>query len=678
MFVLSNYLFGIFCIHILWLYFFITGTLIHQDNNNDRYAKIADIVITSTSGIAITGFILLLLGFLGQLNIYSFILWLIIESIILKFIKLQNPFNIYFWRSKIANFWEIFDIPATIIYLTFLIIAIPAVLPPTLWDSISYHLAYAIDWANAGRIYVDEFLRFPYYANNFVLIYSLMFILHLGQYCHFITWLSGLLSCLAIYGFISSKITKFFVSKSSLKNNRVFWKIVGLIITFSLIISPVYIRYINVGYIDIPIGLFILIPIICAYFSINKIGRNYELDTVLNSAFCVGMKIANIVYLPLFALCVRNVCLRKRRKILYIFILCLLMLAFSSPWYIRNYIETGDPITPIINLILGKEDPIFSPDDYSLLISDLKEQKDFWFWILIPFHFFINPLSKSFREYGITSLIFLIYLPIFTLVIFFISKNIRQKISNSFIFINIVLIYLLFVWLKISYLGRYFLHLFPVYATYIGLWISNIAKYFKIHIIEVDIDILRKTIKMLLIKICIIFFLLTTLIPSPSSREYYNYLINSNYVNLSNNLKNYDNFLSKNLRGYASINTIVDLVQSNDNKDFQNYRVLVIRFENLAFYFRKKGLISIGDWVGSGRFKDIVDSVKKGNLESYITNLNISYILINKKEALYSNEEALRLFDKNSYASFIEQIEQAGFIEVDSPEKQTSIYVKSI
>ena len=677
MFFLSNYLFGIFCIHIIWFYFFITGTLIHQnDDNKNQDTKIVDVAITSTSGIAITGFVLLLLGFSRQLNIYSFIFWLLIESLIFKFIKSQNPLGRYFWKSKISNFFKIFDIPATIIYLTFLIIAVPAVLPPTLWDSISYHLAYAVDWANAGRIYVDEFLRFPYYANNFVLIYSLMFILHLGQYCHFITWLAGLLSCLAIYGFISSNTTKLFVNKNLLKSNKekFFGKIVGFIVTFSVIISPIFIRYVNVGLIDIPIGLFILIPMICAYLSIDNAGKNYEFDTVLNSAFCIGMKISNIVYLPLFALCVRNVCLRKRRKFLYILILCLLMLALSSPWYIRNYIEAGDPIPPVINLLLGKEDPIFSLDDYNFLMSDLKEQKGFWFLILIPFHFFIDPSSKSFREYGITSLILLIYLPIATLIIFLISKKIRNKITNNFIFINIFLLYLLLVWIKISYLGRYFLNLFPVYACYIGLCVFNIVKYFRERIIEVDIDAPRKTIKILFIKIFIILFLLTTLIPSPSSGAYYNYLISSNYINI----KNYDDFLSKNLRGYSSIKTIVDLVKLSEIKDSQNPRVLTIRFENLAFYFRKKGLISMGDWFGPGRFKDIVDRVKKGTLESYMTDFNISYILIDKQEALYSKEEALRLFDQNSYTSFIQQIQQAGFIEINSPEKQTSIYAKSI
>ncbi|PYJ50227.1 MAG: hypothetical protein DME87_06945, partial [Verrucomicrobia bacterium] len=46
----------------------------------------------------------------------------------------------------------------------------------------------------AGRIHVDPFLRFPYYANNFLLLYSALFIFKLSDYCQFLTWLCGLLT----------------------------------------------------------------------------------------------------------------------------------------------------------------------------------------------------------------------------------------------------------------------------------------------------------------------------------------------------------------------------------------------------------------------------------------------------------------------------------------------------
>src|SRR5262249_52819194 len=123
------------------------------------------------------------------------------------------------------------------------------------WD-----LAYAVDWANAGRIYVDPFLRFPYYANNFLLFYSALFVLKLGSYCHFLNWLCGLLTCLGVLAFFTGV-------ENQLRGGIPTWKLFRpqqFLIPLSVALSPVFLRYLNVAFIDIPIGLFLLIPILCA------------------------------------------------------------------------------------------------------------------------------------------------------------------------------------------------------------------------------------------------------------------------------------------------------------------------------------------------------------------------------------------------------------------------------
>lgn len=208
MFVISQLLWAIICIHLFWFYCFITGTLVRTEppgtdldrEPTDRRHYMAELVISSTTGIAITGFVLLLLGFVGLLNIVALLVWLALEVLLFKIIKHKNVFAIAFWPGRLQSIKRAWGLPTLTIYVVFLLLLVPAILPPTSWDSISYHLAYAVDWSNAGRIYADEFLRFPYYANNFVLIYALMFVLKVGQLCHFATWLCGLLSGL---GFMS-------------------------------------------------------------------------------------------------------------------------------------------------------------------------------------------------------------------------------------------------------------------------------------------------------------------------------------------------------------------------------------------------------------------------------------------------------------------------------------------
>ena len=153
--------------------------------------------------MALSGFGLLLLGFAHLLNQFGLAGLLVLEAAFFWLLKRDNWLSFIFWRRIVHDFVKGWTFPAVSIYVLFLALGIPAILPPTLGDPVSYHLAYAVDWANAGRIYVDPFLRFPYYANNFLLFDSAFFILKLGDYCHFLTWLCGLLTCLGVLAFFA-------------------------------------------------------------------------------------------------------------------------------------------------------------------------------------------------------------------------------------------------------------------------------------------------------------------------------------------------------------------------------------------------------------------------------------------------------------------------------------------
>src|SRR5262249_32979011 len=142
--------------------------------------------------------------------------------------------------------------PALFIYVVFLALGLPAILPPIGGDPVSYHLAYAADWANAGRIYADPFLRFPYYANNFLLFDSAFFILKLGDYCHFLTWLCGLLTCLGVLAFFTPAELH---SSNDSQRRRSFPFLYESLVPLSLALCPVFLQYLNNGYVDVPIGL---------------------------------------------------------------------------------------------------------------------------------------------------------------------------------------------------------------------------------------------------------------------------------------------------------------------------------------------------------------------------------------------------------------------------------------
>ena len=52
-----------------------------------------------------------------------------------------------------------------------------------------YHLTYAADWANAGYLKIDPFIRFPLAQFNVELLFAMCMVLHLTAYVQFVTWI---------------------------------------------------------------------------------------------------------------------------------------------------------------------------------------------------------------------------------------------------------------------------------------------------------------------------------------------------------------------------------------------------------------------------------------------------------------------------------------------------------
>ena len=292
--IFETYLTGLIVAHLLWFFFFTTGQLLRERvTEGAEPSSLAQFVITSVTGMALSGFGLLFLGFARWLNSFGIAGALLVEGVLFWLLRGDNWLSWTFWRATFERFVRPWGAPALFVYIVFLALALPAVLPPTFGDSVTYHLAYALDWANAGRIGIDPFLRFPYYANNFLLLYSALFVLKLGNYCHFLTWLCGLLTCLGVQAFFTPTETR-----SRRNGGSRQFHAPQFLVPLSVALSPVFLRYLNVGMLDVPIGLFVLIPILCAYRTSTH--ESFERELVVTGAFCAGMKLTLIGHLPFF------------------------------------------------------------------------------------------------------------------------------------------------------------------------------------------------------------------------------------------------------------------------------------------------------------------------------------------------------------------------------------------
>ena len=652
--VLRSYLLGLVVAHLAWLFFFATGHLLWKRHSDDsKPFQLDTFVTTSVAGMALSGFGLLFLGFAHWLNRFGLVGLLLVELALFWLLKRDNWLSLKFWRRMLHEFVKAWTLPACSIYVLFLALAIPAILPPARGDPVSYHFAYAADWANAGRIYVDPFLRFPYYANNFLLFDSAFFILKLGDYCHFLTWLCGLLTCLGVLAFFDS--AEF---QHDQQRRPLFRFLPQFLIPLSLALSPVFLEYLNTGYVDVPIGLFVLVSVLCIYKTLSH--RHFAWEFAVIAAFCVGMKLTLIGHLPFLVVSLLLVTasrLPRRNTALVTFAL----VALSLPWYIRNLLEAHDPTPPTFNVLFDHPDPIFSQGDAAWIYltgkeSDLKNPVRL---LSLPFQYFISPGRPPFGRDGITAAFLLLYAPLIVLLVLLCCRKAWQAPRN-FVYLSIAVLYLAIPWFYNAD-GRHALHWYPVLVAWIGVGISFVcfraSNYWNV----------RGT---RWVHIATAVFCCALILPSPThgSVEFYR-----NYYQETSELAHMggdrNRYLEKNVRGYQAVEAVVRTLVSEHKQDTH-----VLLREGITpphFYFRNANIVSVGDWFGPARYWDLYAELGEGDgCLPYLTRLNISAVIS-------PTPPGRRPWQERLYEKFRTRLRDCNYVEYRSGEPNIAIFLKS-
>jgi hypothetical protein len=654
--VLRSYLLGLIVAHVAWLFFFTTGQLLwKRHSDNSKPFRLDTLVITSVAGMALWGFGLLLLGFAHLLSRFGLAGLLILEAAFFRLLKRDNWLSLSFWRRIVQDFVKAWTFPALFIYLLFLALGLPAILPPIGGDPVSYHLAYAADWANAGRIYVDPFLRFPYYANNFLLFDSAFFILKLGDYCHFLTWLCGLLTCLGVLSFFAPAELD---STNDHQRRRSFPFLHEFLIPLSLALSPVFLQYLNSGYVDVPIGLFVLVSVLCVYKTLSH--RLFARELAVIAAFCVGTKLTLIGHLPFFVVSLLLVSATRlpRREMT---LLVVALVGLSLPWYIRNLSEAHDPIPPIFNLFFDHPDPIFTQADAAWIYltgkeSDLKNPLRLLF---LPFEYFTGPGQPPFGRDGICAAFLLLYAPVVFLLVLLCCRR-RCSVPPNFVFLSVAVTYLAIPWFYNAD-GRHALHWYPVLVAWIGVVISFIC----LRAVRYWGSCMAAWIR-----IAIAVFCCALIVPSPThgSVEFYRkyYLPTSEFADLGGDRKRY---LEKHVLGYQAIEAVIKTLVSEHK---QQTHVLAMEGLNPHFYFRKNAnIISVGDWFGPARYWDLYSEVAEGEgCLSYLTRLNVSAVIS-------QTPPWRRPWRDRFHAKLRTRLRDCNYIEYRCGEQNIAIFLKS-
>jgi hypothetical protein len=208
--------------------------------------------------------------------------------------------------------------------------------PPTAFDAIMYHLAYAKIYAQNHHLVLTPYLRYAVSPQLNEMLFTLALICYDDIEAQLVQCLMMILVAVALYAW----------------GQRVFSSRVGLWAAVFWLATSLVLRLGSTAYIDIGLTLFVSLAIY-AMFNWLSTKKTFWLVTAgVYTGFAAGSK-----YSALFFLLALSLISLYRRVIEHRFaplaIFTAVAVVVASPWYLRNLSLTGNPVFPFLPSIFG-------------------------------------------------------------------------------------------------------------------------------------------------------------------------------------------------------------------------------------------------------------------------------------------------------------------------------------
>ena len=612
---------GIVLAHVFWAVAYAVGTLLDAGAARPatRSQALMDFVVRSASGIAVLAFCAFVLASLSWLNVAGLASLVPLFVVAGRAVHGRAFFTTAFWKDRLLRVGLAFGGTNLLLYYVALATIVPAAFPDIESDSVRYHLAYAMDWANHGGLFVDRFLRQPFYANNFLLVFSIMDVLHLEAYVHFVTWLCGALTVLAVRAALT--LIDGASPPATSATARLSRAAVTVLLPLAIVVPVVYLRWLDTGLVDIPIELFVFIPVLCAAAALLSAPR-LEWSAVCCAAFAIGMKATLIAFVPLFAVIVwvvfRSAGATRRAAAIG----CSVMILAASPWYVRNLIYDGDPVPPVINLALHRPDLTYTQDDATQVLRDLKPDRSPEALAALPYRMWAEPLHESLREYGSSGLSLFLYVPMLVLCAG-LAFGVRTPRTRALFLLSASTAYAVGYCLFTSYLMRYLLVTEAPLAASIGAILLIIP--------SVPIGNLARA--------AVAAF---SVLPTPGALWWYQQRWVAEYQHFEQRYVSDADYLKQMLSGYSETERVLSMPPFRRNHPPS---VLLVHVQT-EYYFRLAGVQTVGDWFGPGRFEDLAAAIENERLADYVRYFDIGAVIFQRQGDRFFTAEQIAGLDR--------------------------------
>ena len=341
-------------------------------------------------------------------------------------------------KSPTAAILAAAALAATIIYAVIL-----NLLPPTSKDALIHHLAIPKLWLMNGGFVETPWASFSYYPMNLDLLYLVALAAGSDIAAKFIHLAFGLGSAILIFFYILRRLT-------------IPWALLGSLLFLT---TPAILRLCTSAYVDLGLTFFITSSVVCLSLWAENRNRKYFLLSAVSAGLAAGVKYNGMIGVVFLSMAAALIQTRKKKSNVSAVSAtagyALIALLFFSPWLIKNYLLTGNPVYPLYNGLFGL--PNLLPDELKLTVFQIRSMlyKESWLEILlIPIRVFFQGTDYSPRYFdGVLNPI-LLFGPIIAVF--------RPKFMDARPLAVLSALWIITVFFKTSFIVRYIAPIIPL------------------------------------------------------------------------------------------------------------------------------------------------------------------------------------------------------------------------
>ncbi|MBD3184966.1 hypothetical protein GF312_21970, partial [Candidatus Poribacteria bacterium] len=542
------------------------------------------------------------IGLLGGLKAWIFyILLLILLAVSVFDIKyiIINSVKLLLSFVKKLNWKSVEAVLLAVIILHFLFAFICCLAPQTDWDSQVHHILVPKVFLNEGKIWNvkisdDWFFVGFNYPSNMEMLFTLGMLLSSDILATLIAWSVSVFLAIGVYS-LSRQYYSFRLS------------------LFAAVIAyccPLVILHSTANTVDIGVAFFALLALYAALKWLDSEDSRFIILSGIYAGLCAGTKYTGLIVFFVLALFIALWSLiehKKRLKFVNPFLLfCLVSVMVLSPWYIKNYVYTGNPVYPFFAKIIGGRGlpPTALKHGASTAWKGFDDYENWYSLILsyLRFPWDLTMLNSSFHKPGNSiGVLYLLFIPCLVFM-----RKVDRKIKHILLY-SLMGLTIVF---GLAQRPRYMFQFIPPLAV--------VASYSIYRLSEKDIVI--KRVCALIITFAVLFNLLL--------------IMGLAYIRLPVvfGINSKDEYLSKRMEGYYNAILYINKNLSDDNRIISN---------DLRFYYCEVPCI---------RDSNVIDyNILQGDedrLLERLRELKVTHVLVNVNFGTFRQQSVRNIYDK--------------------------------